>query len=132
MRFYHSNGFLVYPSELTEEDDFIEAVSEDDRVVELIACTRIRVGASGTCEGTTSSLVWEWKNEKQMPKGFCALLRAIPAALNNAVEERKESGKPYKRWIETYRYLGYQLMDDDELLTEIMEDGLDEWLSQAE
>ena len=69
-KFYHPSGLPVFPYELDESVAFVEAVSEDDVAVELVAYTRIRVGAPGTGEGATASGFWEWQNERQYPKGF--------------------------------------------------------------
>lgn len=44
-RFYHPNGTPVFPEEINETVDFVEAVSEDDKVVELVGCDRIHAGA---------------------------------------------------------------------------------------
>ena len=131
MKFYHPNGLPVFPDDINEDVDFVEAVSEDDKVVELVGCDRIRVGATGTGADCNVSYVWHRQAERQMPEGFCALILALPAALKRAVEARQAAGKPYKRWLQNLQYLGYQLMDDEELLAEILEDGLDAWLAQA-
>ena len=131
-KFYHPNGLPVYPDAINEDVDFVEAVSEDDKVVELVGCDRIRAGAPGTGEGCSISLVWHRQAEKQMPEGFCALILGLPAALERAVEARQAAGKPYKRWLQNHQYLSYQLMDDEELLAEILEDGIDAWLAQAQ
>ena len=63
---------------------------------------------------------------------FCALLRELPAIVRRVAEAREKVRRPYKRFLQTYRGLGYQLMWDEELRLEIMEDGAEPWLSQVE
>lgn len=44
------------------------------------------------------------------------------------VQERIRRGKPWKRFKNTFEFLGQQLVDDPELRDEVMEEGAENWL----
>ena len=125
------NGIPVYPDEL-EDEDFIEAVGEDDVVVELLGYTRIRVGSPGTGEGATVSSFWDWQNERQFPKGFYLLIKNMSSAAQAIADERKDNKRPYKNFLYMCGSLGTQLFDDEELRDEVMEYGIKDWLRTQE
>ena len=125
IRYY---GYAVNPDELEDSDDGIEAILPDDKVVMVTSWLRIRAGAAGTGEGTTSSETWEWKFIRQAAQGTYKLVKSLPAAVKKEVARREQAKKPFKRFLQQVQFLGSQCMDDDELVSDILEMGVDEWL----
>jgi hypothetical protein len=128
MKFYGHNGILVQPDELEHEEDYLEAVSEDDKITHLTSHVRVRIGAAGTGEGTTSGEMWDWEHQEQAPEGFCKLIRELPALVEKVGDEREAAGRCHKQFRKDYQLLGAQLFWDDELRDEILEEGAENWL----
>ena len=121
-------GYPVSPYEINEDTPPVEAVLPDDRIVLLTGWSRIRVGAAGTGESTIVSEFWDWEEERQGIKGIYKLIKAIPVAVKIEAKRRKSNHKTYKQFLKNMEFLGLQCLEDDELSTEILKYGVNEWL----
>lgn len=121
-------GYPITPDEINEEVDYVEAVVPGDKIVKLTGHVRMTIGAAGTCETVTTSQRWYWEDEKQGPEGFYDLLKSVPKLVHKIANERREAGKPFKRFVNNFERFGYQLAHDDEILEEVVEMGLAKWL----
>lgn len=127
-------GFRVDGDSVSEEVDYIEAVTKDDQIVKINESLRIRVGNGGTGEqahvGTT--FYWDDADTKQAPKGFYEFLRGYRAAAEKELVARTVGKKNprVKRLREALLSLPVQLAWDTELYEEILADGLENWLRE--
>ena len=123
-----SDGFPVNPEEIELEDDGIMAVLPDDRIVKVVGWMRVRVGAAGTGESASPSELWECILVEQGEKGLYGLIKGLREAVKAEIK-RRESIRFRKAVFEREAFsLGAQLLWDRELVPEVLEDGIEEWL----
>lgn len=122
-KFYNFSGRPITPDELEEEKEYILAVSENDSLVKLTGYYSARVDHE-------SGFLWFYIDEQKMPKGFSKLIKSWKKILSKEIQKRKNQNLPYKNFQKTFQFLGNQIVYEEDIRSEILAKGLENWLKE--
>lgn len=122
------NGYTMTPEELEDSEEPVLVILNNDTFVRIHEYQKVTCGGAMLSE---SSEQWFYTKTDLPPlQGFYAFIRKFPAERKKIIEDRKETGKSFKRLQNFLETLPRQLFEDHETAKEVMELGLEKWIEE--